>query len=323
MPAARWRPHGVRVMKIVVAGGTGFLGYPLAETFAEDGHEIRLLTRTLPAGQTRHESGTGVPGITRVGWDPDGGPGAWGREVEAADAVINLAGASLGDKRWTPQRKAELRDSRIVATRSLASAILAAAVPPRVFISASGVDYYDGTNDAPKTESSPPGRSFLARLCEDWEQEARRAERTGVRVAVIRSGIVLERSGGALERLTLPFRLFAGGPIGSGRQYVSWIHRLDWIEMVRWIVSTPDAAGAINVTAPYPVTNRELARALGRALHRPSFVPAPAFAVRLAVGEFADYIVGGQRVVPGRALALGYHFRYPEIDIALRGIFGD
>jgi len=310
-------------MRIVVAGGTGFLGSPLTETYAEEGHDVRVLTRSLPSGESRHESGTGVPGITRVGWTPDGQSGPWAAVINGADAVINLAGASIGEKRWTPQRKAEVRDSRLRATRSLVTAIKSAPVPPAVFVSASGVDYYDSSNEEPKTEVSPPGRSFLAQLSVDWEKEASRAERAGLRLVIVRSGIVFERSGGALVRMMMPFRFFAGGPLGSGRQYISWIHRLDWVEMVRWIVLTPDVVGPINATAPHPVTNREFARALGRALKRPALIPAPAFALKLVVGEFANYILTGQRVIPARAIALGYHFRYPELDIAFRGIFGD
>ena len=310
-------------MKIVIAGGTGFLGSPLAETYAEDGHDVRVLSRSLPPGEARHESGTGVPGITRVGWRPDGQQGAWAESIGGADAVINLAGASVGSKRWTPQRKAELRDSRILATRSLAEAIKAAPVPPSVFISSSAIGYYGTTGDDARTEASPAGSDFFARLCEDWEQEARRAERPDMRLALVRTGLVLEASGGSLKEMMTPFRLFAGGPLGSGRQYMSWIHRLDWIEMVKWIVETPEAGGPINLTAPHPVRNREFARALGRALRRPALLPAPRFALKVALGEFADYVVTGQRVIPARALALGYHFRYPEIDIAFRGIFGD
>ena len=312
-----------RAMRIVIAGGTGFLGSPLAETYAEDGHDVRLLTRSLMAGDSRHESGTGVPGITRVGWKPDGQSGPWAGALDGADAVINLAGASIGGKRWRPQVKAELRDSRVLPTRSLAAAIQGASAPPRVFVSASAVGYYGANGGDPKTESSPPGADFLAQLCEDWEREAQRAARDGMRIALLRTGMVLERSGGALAQMMLPFRLFAGGPMGSGAQYMSWIHRLDWIEMVRWIVQTPEAAGPINLTAPNPVTNRTFAKALGRAMKRPALVPAPAFALRLALGEFADYVVTGQRVIPARARALGYHFRYPELDIAFRGIFGD
>lgn len=308
-------------MRIVVAGGTGFLGSPLCEAFAEDGHDVSVLSRGLPPGQARHEAGTGVPGITRVGWSPDGRSDRWADAVSGADAVINLAGTSIGGQRWTPQRKAEIRDSRILATRSLAAAISAADTPPRVFVSASATGYYGAREDDLLTEASPAGRDFLATLCEDWEAEATNALRPGVRLAIVRTGLVLERSGGALAEMLRPFRLGVGGPMGHGRQYMSWIHRLDWLELVRWIVETPEASGPINATAPHPVTSREFARTLGRALGRPAILRAPWFALRLALGEFADHLVTGQRVVPDRALALGYRFRYPELAMALRGIF--
>ena len=310
-------------MRIVIAGGTGFLGSPLAEVYAEEGHDVRVLTRSLAPGESRHESGTGVPGITRVGWIPDGRAGAWAATINNADAVINLAGETIGDKRWTPARKALLRDSRLLATRSLVAALAQSDRKPRAFVSASGVGYYGDGGDDVKTEEAPAGHDFLAHLCGDWEAEAHKAAASNVRVAIVRTGLVLERSGGALPRMMTPFRFFAGGPLGSGRQYLSWIHRLDWVEMVRWIVATPSAAGPLNATAPHPVTNRQFARALGRALHRPALVPVPGFALRLVLGEFAESILTGQRVIPTRATAMGYHFRYPEIDIAFRGLFGD
>jgi uncharacterized protein len=311
-------------MRIVIAGGTGFLGGPLAEVYAEEGHDVRVLTRSLPPGESRHDSGTGVPGITRVGWQPDGQSGPWAAALDGADAVVNLAGAGIADRRWTPQRKAELRDSRIVPTRSLVAAIASAAAAPPVLVSASGVNYYGASGAEPKTEAAPPGGDFLAHVCEDWEAEARRAQSASTRVVPLRSGVVLERTGGALPRMITPFRFFAGGPIGSGRQYISWIHRIDWVEMVRWIVETPAVTAPLNATAPVPVTSREFARALGRALHRPSLVPAPGFALRMALGEMAEaLLLTGARIVPARAQALGFHFRYPEIDLAFRGIFGE
>jgi len=311
-------------MRIVIAGGTGFLGGPLAEVYAEEGHDVRVLTRGLPPGESRHDPGTGVPGVNRVGWKPDGQSGPWAASVDGADAVVNLTGTGIADKRWTPQRKAELRDSRIVPTRSLVAAIASAGTPPPVFITISGVNYYGPSGDDPKTESAPAGHDFLAQLCVDWEAEARRAESASTRVVPIRTGVVLERTGGALPRMITPFRLFAGGPIGSGRQYMSWIHRIDWVELVRWIVETPAVAGPLNATAPEPVTNRAFARALGRALHRPSLLPTPAFALKLVFGEMAQpLLLTGARVVPARAQALGFHFRYPELDLAFRGIFGE
>ena len=311
-------------MRIVIAGGTGFLGSPLAEGYAEEGHDVRVLTRELPDGESRHDSGTGVPGVTRVGWRPDAQTGAWASVVDGADAVVNLAGAGIGDRRWTPQRKALIHDSRIISTRSLATAIASATVPPPVFISASAVGYYGAANGEPRPERSPAGGDFLARLCEAWEAEAARAGSAVTRVVSIRSGVVLERSGGALRQMMMPFRFFVGGPMGSGRQDISWIHRIDWIEMVRWIVDTPAIAGPVNLTAPVPVTQRQLARALGRAMRRPALVPAPSFALKLILGEMAGPLVlGGQRAIPQCALSNGFHFRYPEIDLAFRGMFGE
>ena len=310
-------------MRIVVAGGTGFLGSPLAEMYAEEGHDVRVLSRALMPGDTRHDPGTGVPGVTRVGWKPDGKSGPWAPVLEGADALVNLAGESIADKRWSPQRKAQLRDSRILATRSLAAAIKCAANPPPVFISGSAVGYYGPCGDEPRTEQSPAGTDFLAHLCEDWENEARAVSRPDVRTVLLRTGIVLERSGGALPQMMRAFRLFAGGRMGSGRQYISWIHRLDWIEMVRWLVQTTDVAGPVNATAPHPVTNRTFARALGRSMRRPHIVPAPAFALKLVLGEMAQSVLTGQRVLPAVAQRHAYHFRYPEIDQAFRGIFGE
>jgi uncharacterized protein len=311
-------------MRIVIAGGTGFIGSPLAEVYAEEGHDVRVLTRSLPDGDARHDPGTGKPGITRVGWRPSGAAGAWAPVVDDADAVINLAGESISEGRWTPQRKAALRDSRILATKSVVEAIRAAAIPPRVFISSSAVGYYGTSGSEPKTEESKPGDDFLSHVAQDWEAEARKAEGTGTRVVLLRTGVVLEKSGGALPRMITPFRFFVGGPIGSGRQYISWIHRLDVLEMIRWIVETPAVIGPVNATAPHPVTSREFARALGSALRRPSLLPAPAFALKAMFGEMAEaLLLGGQRVIPAQAQAHAYHFRYPEIDIAMRGIFGE
>jgi uncharacterized protein (TIGR01777 family) len=310
-------------MRVVIAGGGGFLGNPLAWAWAEEGHDVRVLTRGLVPGQAQHESGTGKPGITRVGWDPDGRAGQLAREFEGASAVINLAGTPIAGARWTPARKQSLRDSRVLATQSLVAALGGAAAPPPTFISASGVGYYGERGSELLTEESAPGDDFLAHLCVEWEAEARRAERPGVRVVLLRTGIVLEKGGGALPQMMRPFRFFAGGSLAGGRHYMSWVHRHDWSEMVRWIVDTPEVNGAVNVTAPHPVTNAEFARALGRALHRPSLAPAPRFALRLALGEMATTVLASQRAIPKRAQSAGYHFRYPEIDIAFRGIFGD
>jgi uncharacterized protein len=308
-------------MKIIVAGGSGFLGGPLCEGWAEDGHDVRMLTRGLPPGVSRHDSGTGVPGITRVGWKPDGTAGTLPSVIDGAAAIVNLAGEALDRRRWSTARKQVLRESRILPTRSLVEAVAGCASPPSALVNASAVGFYGDTGHTPVTETTAAGSGFLARLCQDWEAEAQRASRSGIRIVMLRSGIVLERGGGALPKMARPFRYFIGGRLGSGRQYFSWIHRLDWIEMVRWIVDTPSVSGAVNATAPHPVTNAHFTRALRRSLRRPALFPVPRSVLRTVVGEMAESLLTGQRAFPARAQQAGFHFRYPEIEIALRGIF--
>lgn len=309
-------------MKVVIAGGTGFLGRPLAELYAEEGQQVTVLTRRLAPAASEYEAGTGLPGITHVGWQPDGSTGPWSAAIDGADVVVNLAGESIGNRRWSPAQKARIRDSRVLATRSLAGAIRGAARPPAVLISGSAVGYYGPRGDDTVTEEDAPGRDFLAEVCTAWEREALAAVGSSTRVSIVRTGVVIERAGGALPRMLTPVRFFAGGPLGSGRQYMSWIHRADWLELVRWIARAPQAGGVFNATAPEPVTNAAFMKALARAMHRPSWLPAPAFALRLALGEMADsLILSGQRAVPARALRLGFRFHLPQIDQAMRAIF--
>jgi len=296
-------------MQIVIAGGTGFLGRALVAWLRRDGHTVRILTRKPRAAD-------------EIGWTPDGTTGPWAASVGEADAIVNLAGESIASGRWTTARKARIRESRVLATRSLVRAISDAARPPAAFISGSAVGYYGAHGDEPVTEQTAPGGDFLASVTREWEAEALRASgRT--RVVLLRTGVVLEKDGGALPQMALPFRLFAGGPVGSGRQYQAWIHRDDWVNMTTWALRTREISGPLNVTAPTPVTNREFASALGRALHRPSFMPAPAFAMRLLLGEMAEaLLLTGQRVIPAAAQARGFHFAYPTLEAALRAIYG-
>lgn len=295
-------------MHVVVAGGTGFRGRPLVERLERDGHEVRVLSRRPSAAR-------------EIGWTPDGAAGPWAAVLDEADAVVNLAGESIAGGRWTDARKARIRESRVWATRSLVTAIQQARRRPAVLLSGSATGYYGPRGDEPLTEASPPGEDFLANVCRDWETEAVRAAGT-TRVVLLRTGIALERDGGALPQMALPFRMFGGGPVGSGRQYYSWIHRDDWLEMVAWALRTNGVSGPLNLTAPNPVPNRDFARALGRALHRPSLLPAPAFALRLALGEMADaLLLTGQRVLPARAHAAGFTFRYPTLEAALGAIY--
>ena len=298
-------------MKILVTGGTGFLGGPLVEALRADGHDVVVLTRR-PARD---------PG--EVQWAPAAGLDVWARAFEGAGAVINLAGEPIAEGRWTTTRKRAILASRLEATSGVVAALRAAGASGAVLLSGSAIGYYGTPGDEPLDESSPGGNDFLATVCREWEHEALEASDLA-RVVLLRTGLVLALGGGALPQLALPFHLFAGGPLGSGRQVMSWIHRDDWVAMVRWALANASVRGPLNVTAPAPVTNREMASAIGRALHRPSFVPAPAFALRLALGEMADaMILNGQRVLPRIAQQNGFAFRYESIDAALAGIYSN
>lgn len=301
-------------MKVVIAGGSGFLGRPLAARLADDGHDVVVLTRGRAAGGLRARP---------VTWTPDGSIGPWVGEIDGAGAVVNLAGEPIAARRWSSRQKTRIRDSRVRATRSLAEAIGRVVAPPPVFLSGSAVGFYGPLGDEIATEETPPGSDFLAGVCVRWETEASRAAGPKTRVVCIRTGLVLERDGGALAQMLPPFRLGVGGPVGSGRQYWPWIHRDDWVDLARWAMLTASVAGPVNASAPSPVTNREFAHALGRAMHRPSFMPAPAFALRILLGEMADaLLLSGQRAVPSKAEKLGYSFRYPRVNDALAAIFG-
>ena len=296
-------------MKVVVTGGTGFLGGPLVESLRRDGHDVAVLTRRPP-----RRSG-------EVQWAPAAGLDTWARAFEGAGAVINLAGEPIAEGRWTAARKRAILASRLEATSGVVAALRAAGAAGAVLLSGSAVGYYGTPGDEPVDESAPAGSDFLATVCREWEAEALEAG-ASARVVLLRTGFVVARDGGALPRLALPFHFFAGGPVGSGRQVMSWIHRDDWIAMVRWALTTADLRGPLNLTAPAPVTNREMASALGRALHRPSFMPAPAFALRLALGEMADaLILNGQRVLPRVAQERGFTFRYRSVDEAFGEIY--
>lgn len=297
-------------MRLVLAGATGFLGGPLARALRADGHDVAVLTRQRAAG------------AGAVRWQPDGTAGEWASVVDGADAIVNLAGEPIAARRWTAAQKQRIRQSRVLATRSLVAAIHRAARAPRLLVSGSGVGYYGDCGSAVVTEETGPGSDFLADVSRAWEVEAAAAERAGTRVVLVRTGIVLERDGGALKEMMRPFRLCAGGPLGSGRQYMPWIHREDWIALARYLLHHEQARGAFNATAPAPVTNEEFTRALGRAMRRPAFLRAPAFALNLALGEMAGpLLLTGQRAVPARALAMGFAFKYPTLDEALTAIF--
>jgi hypothetical protein len=303
-------------MRILVAGGSGFLGTRLTAALTSAGHDVSILSR-----QVDRES-PGRRGASRaIAWIPDGSVGPWAVACGPVDAVINLAGASIGDGRWSSARKAALLTSRVNATRSLVRFVELASPRPALLINASAIGYYGDRGNDVLTEDAAAGQDFLATLCRDWEAEARRAQSVETRVVLLRTGLVLDPRGGALPRMLLPFRLFAGGPFGSGRQYVSWIHREDWVALVLWLLNARDVAGPVNATAPAPVTNAEFTRALGRALRRPSWLPAPAFALKLALGEMAGpLLLFSQRVVPDCAGRRGFSFSHATLDRAFSNL---
>ena len=301
-------------MRIVIAGGTGFLGRPLGEQLVT-AHDVVILSRA--AGRPEGPSRARV-----VAWTPDGTAGPWASEIDGAGAVINLAGESIAARRWSVEQKDRILQSRLLATRSLVEAIRQASAPPAVLASGSAVGYYGALGDQIVTEEAPPGTDFLADVCVQWEAEAMRAAAAGTRVVCLRTGLVLERDGGALPKMLPPFWLGAGGPVGSGRQYWPWIHRQDWIGLVQFALDTPSVSGPLNLTAPNPEPNVEFARALGRSIRRPSLLPTPAFALRLLLGDMADaLLLSGQRAIPAKAQRLGYRFAFERLDEALRSIF--
>jgi uncharacterized protein (TIGR01777 family) len=300
-------------MRIIITGGSGLIGRALAASLAADGHEVILLSRTP-------ERATGLPvGVRVAGWDGRTAAG-WGFLADGAEVIVNLAGESIAAGRWTPERKLRIRDSRLDAGRAVVEAVQAATDRPRAVIQASAVGYYGPCGDEEITEQTPPGDDFLAHVVAAWEASTAPVEALGVRWAVIRTGVVLSEAGGALPRLLLPFKFFAGGPLGSGRQWFPWIHITDEVEAIRFLMGSQAADGPFNLSAPNPLTNAGFSRILGRVLGRPAFVPTPAPALRLLFGEMVTVLLDGQRVLPGRLLDLGFTFRFPEAEAALRDL---
>jgi uncharacterized protein (TIGR01777 family) len=303
--------HNKRVMKILIAGGTGFIGRALAGALVARGDAVTVLTRSASSAP---------PGTTGVAWDGRS-TGDWAAAVDGMDAVVNLSGENVAGARWTPPRKLALIKSRADSTRALVAALSQASARPKVLVNASAVGYYGDAPEGEVPEGAPQGRDFLAALCGQWEREALAAEPLGVRVVLARFGVVLARGGGALARMELPFTLGLGGPLGSGRQAFPWIHRDDAVGAILFALETDGLSGPANLAAPEGATNAEFTRALGRALRRPAFLPAPAFALRLALGELSSMLLGGQRAAPKKLLAAGYAFKHPSLDAALADLY--
>ncbi|MCS6988609.1 MAG: TIGR01777 family oxidoreductase [Chloroherpetonaceae bacterium] len=303
---------------IAITGGTGLIGTALVKALAERGDRVILLSRNPDKAKSQLPNLAGY-----YSWDATSQNGEWTEVLSQVDAVAHLAGAPVA-ARWDASYKKQIYESRVVSARHLVRAMSQASPKPKAFICASGVGYYGNQgygDDVPiLDESSPAANDFLATVCVDWEKEAFEAERLGIRVVAIRTGVVLSTKGGALEKMLTPFKLFAGGPIGSGNQWVSWIHIDDEVGLWLFALDNDAASGALNATSPNPVTMRTLADALGRVLSRPSFFAVPKSALELLFGDAANVIAEGQRVVPKRALELGYRFQYPELERALRDL---
>jgi uncharacterized protein len=304
----------VERMKILITGGTGFVGTRLTTRLFQDGHAVTILTRSLKGAK---ES---PPGISYIEGDPTK-KGPWQEAIKNHDAVINLAGASIFSK-WTEEHKKAIRDSRVNTTRNIIEGIPFQPEKRFTFFSTSAVGYYGFCGDEQLIEDSPPGSDFLAMIAMEWEREAFKSKDKGARVVITRFGIVMGEKGGALSQMIPLFKKYIGGPIGSGKQWFSWVHIKDLAEAFAFLIKHPEISGPVNVCSPNPVRNRDLAGALGKALHRPSFFPAPGFMVKLVLGEFGSVILKGQRVIPKRLLDSGFAFQYPDIDKALQGIVG-
>jgi uncharacterized protein (TIGR01777 family) len=301
-------------LRVALTGATGLIGRRLVAELIAAGAQVTVLSRD------RDRARRSLPGVEAFAWEARS-QAAPVEALDGRDAVVNLAGEPVA-QRWDRRAKAAVRDSRVLGTRNLLEGMRRLQRPPRALVSASGTGYYGARGEEPIDEEAPPGGDFLARVCVEWEAEAERAAALGARVAVVRTGIVLDASGGALAAMLPVFRLGLGGPIAGGRQYVPWIHAEDVVGMYLAALEREEWSGPLNASAPSPATNREFSRALGRALRRPASIRVPAAVLRARYGEMAQIVTTGVRAVPARALVLGYEFRHPDLDGALRAALG-
>jgi uncharacterized protein len=304
-------------MRVIITGGSGLIGRALAEDLRCDGHEVIVVSRNPEQTAARLPEG-----VKSLPWDGATAAG-WGEAVNGAGAVVNLAGSNISGGRWTEKQKKLILESRVKAGQAVVAAVEQAVDLPRVVIQSSGIDYYGShSGERQITEKMPPGKGFLSQVCVEWENSTAALDQYGIRRPVIRTGVVLSTKGGALPRMALPFKLFAGGPIGHGRQWFSWIQIADQVAAMRFLIEHPRATGPFNLVSPNPVSNARFARILGRVLNRPAIFPVPAIVLKVIFGEMASLLLGGQRAVPKRLQELGFKFRYAEAEPALRDLYG-
>jgi len=301
-------------LRATVTGATGLIGPPVVAALQDAGAQVSVLSRDPARARERLQRDGHAP-VDAYAWDLTAEP-APVEALEDRDAVVHLAGENIA-QRWTAAAKQKIRETRVTGTRNLLAGMREASSPPRALISSSGVGYYGAHGEEPLDEEASAGRDFLAQVCVEWEAEAQKARELGVRVACVRTGVVLDRDGGALEKMLPPFRLGVGGPVAGGRQYISWVHRDDLVRIFVAAARDERWQGPVNATAPRPVSNRDFSRALGRALKRPALLPVPGVALRLLYGEMAEIVTEGARVVPAKVLVLGYEFAHAELDEAL------
>lgn len=301
-------------MKVAITGATGFVGSRLVERLHAEGHQVLVLTRNPGAAQKVFPN-SAFPNLEIIAYNPKES-GSWQEALAGCDGVVNLAGEPIAESRWTPQRKQEILNSRQLGTQKIVEAIAKADPKPSVLVNASAIGYYGTSETATFDEASSSGDDFLAQVCQAWEAEAQKVKATGTRLVILRLGIVLGM-GGAIAKMITPFQLYAGGPIGTGRQWFSWIHRDDVVNLILQALTRPDLEGVLNATAPNPVRMAEFCQTMGQVLNRPSWLPVPGFALEALLGDGAMVVLEGQQVLPKRTLACGFEYQYPTVKQAL------
>lgn len=304
-------------MKVAISGATGFVGSRLVKYLHKQGHQVLVLTRNTTHAQKVFPN-QAFPRLEIVAYTPTAS-GPWQQAIASCDGVVNLAGEPIGEGRWTPARKQEILNSRKLSTQKIVAAIANALPKPSVLVNASAIGYYGTSETATFDETSPPGNDFLAQVCQAWEAEAQKVTDYNVRLVILRFGIVLGL-GGALGKMITPFKLFAGGPIGSGRQWFSWIHIDDLVNLIYQALTKQEFSGVYNATSPHPVTMGQLCQTIGKVMHRPCWLPVPSLAIEALLGEGAIVVLEGQRVLPKRTLESGFQFQYPDLQPALQEI---